>query len=74
MYILVRIVRLRLRQANTERAMDLTDKQIFFYTSILKLLGTYNYYYMKTNYQIDETENKFVIYFQPSSCVHETHP
>jgi len=62
MYILVLFVCLRLQQTNTEPAMDLTDKQIFFFTSINKLLVTYKYHCMKAKYELKEIEKKIVIY------------
>jgi len=42
--------------------MDLTDKQIFFFTSINKLLVTYKYHCMKAKYELKEIEKKIVIY------------
>jgi len=56
---------LRLRQPNIERAKDLTDKQIFFYISIHKLLDTYIYYCIKANFKLEDIENKVV--FIPSN-------
>jgi hypothetical protein len=56
--------------------MDLTYKQIFFYTSYHKLIGTYNYCCMKAKYQLEETKNKFVLFLamfmRPPKRIHWT--